>query len=129
MMILSLLLLGGIEVPDSAPALDAVKTCNRVEIRKMINGEPHRRTEFAAAAYAEQRAIAQERATLIAPAPGAPAASSPAGQASVANAMAQLEARQKQLDDARAIERSWRDLFDEMRADFLANCNGRKDTQ
>jgi hypothetical protein len=127
-MILALLLLGGVEVPDSAPALDAVKTCNRVEIRKMISGEPHRRTEFAAAAYAEQRAIAQERASLLAPPVAGPAAGTPAGQASTANGLAQLDARQKQLDDARAIERSWRDLFDEMRADFLANCNGRKDS-
>ncbi|WP_408590077.1 hypothetical protein [Novosphingobium sp.] len=123
-MILALLLLGGVEVPDSTPALDAVKTCNRVEIRKMISSEPHRRTEFAAAAYAEQRTIAQERAAILA----APV-STPAGQASTANALAQLDGRQKQLDDSRAIERSWRDLFDEMRADFLANCNGRKDNQ
>lgn len=122
-MMFALLLLGGVEVPDSAPALDAVKTCNRAEIRKMISSEPHRRTEFAAAAYAEQRTIAQERAAILA----APAVTTPAGQASSATALAQLDGRQKQLDDSRAIERAWRDLFDEMRADFLANCNGRKD--
>jgi hypothetical protein len=123
------LLLSGMEVPDSAPALDAVKTCNRVEIRRMISSEPHRRTEFAAGAYAEQRAIAQERATLLStPTPG-PGAGTPAGLASTANALGQLDARQKQLDDARAIERSWRELFDEMRVDFLANCNGKRDSQ
>ncbi len=132
------LLLSGMAVPDSAPALDAVKTCNRGEIRKMITSEPHRRTEFAAAAYAEQRAIAQERATLLAsptPIPPTPTpttvsgAGTPAGLASTANALNQLDARQKQLDDARAIETSWRELFDEMRADFLANCNGKRDSQ
>jgi hypothetical protein len=128
-MILSLLLLSGVQIPDSAPALDAVKTCNRVEIRKMINSEPHRRTIFAAAAYAEQRAIADERAALLAPQTADSAAGTPAGQASTANALGQLDGRQKQLDDARAIESSWRELFDEMRADFLANCNGRKDAQ
>ncbi|GEN99481.1 hypothetical protein NSE01_13140 [Novosphingobium sediminis] len=128
-MILSMLLLSGVQIPDSAPALDAVKTCNRVEIRKMISSEPHRRTEFAAAAYAEQRDIARERAILLAPPMANPAAGTPAGQASTANALTQIDARQKQLDDARAIETSWRELFDEMRADFLANCNGKKDTQ
>ncbi len=128
-MILSVLLLSGVQIPDSAPALDAVKTCNRVEIRKMISSEPHRRTEFAAAAYAEQRAIAHERATLLSPPSADPAAATPAGQASTANALGQLDSRQKQLDDARAIEASWRELFDEMRADFLANCSGRKDSQ
>lgn len=123
------LLLSGMEVPDSAPALDAVKTCNRLEIRRMITSEPHRRTEFAASAYAEQRAIAQDRASLLAaPMPGS-GAGTPAGQASTTNALGQLDARQKQLDDARAVEKSWRELFDEMRADFLANCNGRKDSQ
>lgn len=128
-MILSLLLLGGVQIPDPAPALDAVKTCNRVEIRTMISSEPHRRTEFAAAAYAEQRAIARERATLLTVPMTDPAAGTPAGQASTANALGQLDARQKQLDDARAIEMSWRELFDQMRADFLANCNGKKDSQ
>lgn len=128
-MILAMLLLSGLQIPDPAPALDAVKTCNRVEIRKMISSEPHRRTEFAAAAYAEQRAIARERATLLAPPVADPNAGTPAGQASTANALNQLDARQKQLDDARAIEASWRELFDEVRADFLANCNGKRDSQ
>lgn len=128
-MILSMLLLSTLQIPDSAPALEAVKTCNRGEIRKMIASEPHRRTEFAAAAYAEQRAIAQERAALLTPAPAAQDAGAPADLASTANALNQLDGRQKQLDDARAIETSWRELFDEMRADFLANCNGKKDAQ
>ncbi|WP_421851042.1 hypothetical protein [Novosphingobium sp.] len=128
-MILSMLLLSGLQIPDSAPALEAVKTCSRSEIHKMISSEPHRRTEFAAAAYAEQRAIARDRAALLAGPTGDPGAGTPAGQASTANALSQLDARQKQLDDARAVETSWRQLFDEMRADFLANCNGRKDSQ
>ena len=128
-MILSILLLSGLQVPDSAPALDAVKTCDRVEIRKMISNEPHRRTEFAAAAYAEQRAIARDRATLLTAPTVERGADTAAGEASTANALGQLDGRQKQLDDARAVETSWRALFDEMRADFLVNCNGRKDSQ
>ncbi len=116
MIMLAALMLGA-DVPDAAPALAAVKTCNRSDMRAIIRDEPHRRTQFAAGAYAEQRAIAQERATLLATPP-----SGASGQATTTAALAQLDARQKQLDDARAIERSWRDLFDEVRADYLANC-------
>lgn len=115
-------LLSGVTTPDAAPALEAVKTCDRVEIRRMINAEPHRRTEFAAAAYAEERSIATERSSLI----NAPVSASPSGAATTATAMSAVDARQRQLDDAKAIERLWRDLFDEVRADFLANCNGAK---
>lgn len=120
------ILLMAVPVPDSEPVLAAVKACDRGEIRALIKDEPHRRTQFAAAIYAEQRAIAAERATLLAAPAGTQA--TPAGQATAATALAQLDARQKQLDDARAIERAWRDLFDEARADYLANCSGaRKD--
>lgn len=116
MMTLAALMLGA-DVPDAAPALSAVKTCNRSEMRTIIRDEPHRRTQFAAGAYAEQRAIAQERSALLATPP-----SGATGQATTATALAQLDARQKLLDDARATEKSWRDLFDEVRADYLANC-------
>ncbi|MCW1382148.1 hypothetical protein OLX02_04880 [Novosphingobium sp. KCTC 2891] len=112
------LLLLGIDVPDPAPALEAVKACDRVEMRSLIRGEPHRRTKFAAAAYAEQRAIAQERSTVL----SGPSSTTPSGQVTTGTALAQLDGRQKQLDDARATEKSWRDLFDEVRADYLANC-------
>jgi hypothetical protein len=128
-MILSMLLLASLQVPDAAPALDAVKTCNRGEIRRMISSEPHRRTEFAAAAYAEQRAIAQERALLLAAPVTDPVAATPEGQPGTASALGQLDARQKQLDDARDVEKAWRELFDVVREDFLANCSGRRDSQ
>lgn len=116
-MILLATFLAGAEVPDASPALAAVQTCDRAEMKALISGEPHRRTAFAAGAYAEQRAIMQERATLLS---GTPSGAS--GQATTATALAQLDARQKLLDDARATEKSWRDLFDEVRADYLANC-------
>lgn len=115
-MLLATLMLGA-EVPDAGPALMAVKTCDRVEMKTLISAEPHRRTEFAAAAYAEQRAIVRERAAVLSAAP-----TSASGQATTTNALVQLDARQKLLDDARATEKSWRDLFDEVRADYLANC-------
>lgn len=113
------ILLLGVPVPDAAPVLAAVQACDRGEIRTMIKEEPHRRTEFAAAIYAEQRAIAAARTSLVGGPPEA-----------MTVALAQLDARQKQLEDSRAIERAWRDLFDEARADYLANCSGaKKDAQ
>jgi len=112
-----------VTAPDPTPALEAVKTCNKQDLRRMITDEPHRRTQFAAGVYAEQREIAQERAALL----SAPASGSASGQATAATALAQVDARQKQLDDVKAIETSWRALFDEVRADFLANCtSGRR---
>ena len=111
--------LASVSAPDSAPALAAVQKCDKQAMRTMITDEPHRRTQFAAGVYAEQRAIAQERAALL----DAQISGSPRGAATTANALAQIDARQKELDDVKAIEKSWRDLFDEVRADFLANCS------
>ena len=105
--------------PDPAPALGAVKTCDRPAMAMIVRAEPHRRADWAATAYAEQQAIAQGRAVLQA---RASSETSPAGKASLDLAMAQVDARQKQLEDARAVEGSWRDMIDELRADFLANC-------
>lgn len=107
------------EGPDPAPALATVKTCDRAGMLTLTRAEPHRRSEWAAAAYAEQQAIARERAALLAP--GAVPAM-PAAKAGYELALANLDARQRQLEDARAVEQSWRTLVDELRADFLANC-------
>jgi len=114
MIVLPFLLLG-LQSPDSAPVLEAVKVCDRVQIRTMISGEPNRRIEFAAAAYAEQRAIAAQRAAVLI---------GPPEQA--ATGLAEVEARLRALDDARQIERAWRDFFDEARAGYLANCTSGK---
>ncbi len=121
---LLIMALATVTAPDSAPALAAVQKCDKQAMRAMATSEPHRRTEFAAAVYAEQRAIAQERAALLdAQIAGTP---SPSGAATAATALGQIDARQKELDDVKAIEKSWRDLFDEVRADFLANCSSGK---
>ncbi|HNJ47317.1 MAG: hypothetical protein H6916_09920 [Novosphingobium sp.] len=119
MIVLAALMAAAFNGPDSAPALDAVKTCNRAAMTDLAKAEPHRRTEFAAAAYAEQQAIARERAALLAQ---QVSEATPAGKASLDLALAQLDVRQRQLDDAHAVESSWRAMFDEMRADYLANC-------
>lgn len=117
-----LLLSAVITSPDPAPLLDAVKTCDAKDLHTLTQGEAHRRAEFAAAIYGEQRAIADDRQRVLA----TTASGSPAGQATVTQALAQLDARQKELDDDRAIERGWRDLLDEARADYLANCTNKQ---
>lgn len=106
--------------PDPASALDVVKTCDRGSMMALTRAEPRRRAEWAAAAYAEQQGIARDRAALLAP--GSAISATPAGQASLNLALTQLDGRQRQLDDARAVEVSWRALVDELRADFLVNC-------
>jgi hypothetical protein len=113
-------LLIAVGLADPAPALEAVKTCNRNEMRNVIRAEPHRRSKFAVAAYTEQRAIAEARATLLT----TPPATASAAEPTLGTALAQLDSRQRQLDDARATERSWRELFDEVRAEYLATCAG-----
>lgn len=105
--------------PDPASALGVVKTCDRPAMMALTRAEPRRRAEWAAAAYAEQQGIARERAALLSP---GSASATPAGQASLGLALSQLDGRQRQLDDARAVELSWRTLVDELRADFLVNC-------
>ena len=122
MMIPAMLLLG-LDAPDPAPLLDAVKSCDADAMHDLMRAEPHRRSAFAAAYYAEQRAIGEDRARLLARPVGEPTA---AGQATTAQALGQIEARQKQLEDTRVSETSWRDLVTELRADYLANCSTRK---
>jgi len=104
--------------PDPAPLSEAVARCDRGAVATQAQAEPARRAEFAKGIYAEQRAIAAERAALD-------ASSLTDAQASTA-ARDALDARQRRLDDAVRVERAWRDLNDELRAQFLASCTGRK---
>lgn len=116
MIALALLLLG-VTSPDPAPLRTAVEACDRGAMTTLARAEPRRRAEWAEAVYREQRAIAADRAAL------APATASPAGQATLASAQQALSARQQQLEDARAVERAWREFYDEYRIDFLASCS------
>lgn len=104
-------LLLGVASPDPAPLRDAVTGCDRAAMADLTRAEPRRRAEWAGAVYAEQRAIAAARGGV------------PTGDAA---AIAALDQRQHQLDDARAVERAWRDYYDEYRTDFLASCSGRR---
>jgi hypothetical protein len=117
-----LLLANGLLAPDPAPIMAAVAGCDRATMAVLAKAEPHRRAEFAVAAYDEQRAIAAERARLVME----PAGFVAPGQESWAPAQASLDFRQKRLDAARAAETAWRSTVEDLRADFLANCPTRK---
>lgn len=108
----------GASGPDPAPLRSAVESCDRTAMADLTRAEPRRRAEWADAIYREQRAIAMERAAL-----GSATAAVPV---TLASTRAGLEARQQQLEDARAVERAWREFYDEYRADFLASCANRK---
>lgn len=110
-MISLLALLLGVVSPDPTPLRDAVTECDRSAMADLTRAEPRRRAEWAGAVYAEQRAIAAAR-----------------GQVTLGDttALTALDQRQHQLDDARAVERAWRDYYDEYRTDFLASCSGRR---
>lgn len=117
-------LAGTLASPDAAPLSEAVSRCDRAEVSAQAQAEPRRRAEFAMGVYAEQRAIAAERAAFDASAPATP--SGAAGQASLTAARDALDARQRRLDDAIRVERAWRELNEELRAQYLAVCTARK---
>lgn len=118
MILLPALLAYAMVAPDAAPLSEAVTRCDRVAVAAQAQAEPLRRAEFAKGVYAEQRAIATERAALD--------ASALTDELAVTAARSALDARQRRLDDAVRVERAWRDLNDELRAQFLAACTGRK---
>lgn len=121
---LLLILAAGLTSPDAAPLSEAVNRCDRTAVAAQTLAEPRRRAEFALAVYAEQRAIASERGALDAAPPAT--MSSAAGQATVQAARDALDARQRRLEDAIRVEHAWREVNDELRAQFLAACTGRK---
>lgn len=119
-MITLLALLLGTTAPDPAPLRRAVVECDRGAMADLTRAEPRRRSEWAEAIYREQRAIVAERAAL------GSGGATPAAQANLGTARAALDTRQQQLEDARAVERAWREFYDEHRADFLVSCAGRR---
>ena len=106
--------------PDPAPVVDAVGTCDRAAMTSVTKAEPHRRAAFAVAVFQDLRTLANERAQAEA-LPVLPKDAS--GRAAL---QAAIDAKRKQVEDARATESAWRSALDELRADFLINCSGRK---
>ncbi|WP_298198742.1 hypothetical protein [Novosphingobium sp.] len=132
-MIAAPLLAVAIVAPDPAPLRSALERCDKGAIAALTAIEPKRRAAFSGAVYDEQRAIAEERARLdAAPAalagPDGPAVvTQPGAIAAPDRLRAALEARQRRLDDARTVERAWRESLEDGRAAFLAQCTNRRD--
>ena len=137
-MIATLILSAALAPPDPAPLRTALDRCDRGAIAALTALEPKRRAAFSGAVYDEQRAIARDRAELDGAllGPAEPATAAPAAPAATAVPMtsaapdrvrAALEARQRRLDDARTVERAWRETLEDGRAAFLAQCTNRRD--
>ncbi|MBC2652968.1 hypothetical protein H7F50_15350 [Novosphingobium flavum] len=129
-MIAAPLLAAAIVAPDPAPLRSALERCDKGAIAALTAIEPKRRAAFSGAVYDEQRAIAEERARLDA-APAAPdgaaVVTQPGAVAAPDRLRAALDARQRRLDDARTVERAWRESLEDGRAAFLAQCTNRRD--
>ena len=106
-------------------ALDqAVAQCNRAAVNPMFAGEAARRSQFLLDAYHEQEAIvadrlalAEQRRTLR-----DAGAIKAADQKQLDVQQADLDDRQKALNDKRMLEGIREDAMDSMRHYFLLNC-------
>lgn len=130
-MILPLILTAGLVPPDPAPLRTALERCDKGAIAALTALEPKRRAAFSGAVYDEQRAIAAERGQLDAAVLGIDQPTAPQPGAAPATSAdrlrAALDARQRRLDDARTVERAWRETLEDGRAAFLAQCTNRRD--
>lgn len=129
-MIVPLILAAALEAPDPAPLRSALNTCDRGAIAALTTAEPRRRATFSGLAYDEQRAIANERARLdLNLLPAQPTLANPLDPAVADRDRRALDARQRRLDDARTVERAWRESLEEARTAFLAQCTGKRDNE
>ena len=136
-MIVPLVLAAGLVPPDPAPLRSALERCDKGAIAALTALEPKRRAAFSGAVYDEQRTLAEERARLdaimIGPDAAPPAltpptaAIAPSAPSGAERARAAIDARQRRLDDARLVERAWRESLEDGRAAFLAQCTNRRD--
>jgi hypothetical protein len=110
----------------------AVARCDRNAVNPMFAGEAARRSEFLLDAYHEQQAIVSDRLTLADQRralrePGTTSSKSTAAeQKQLAKQLdlqqADLDDRQKALNDKRMLEGIREDAMDSMRHYFLLNC-------
>jgi hypothetical protein len=113
-------------------ALDqAVAQCNRAAVNPMFAGEAARRSRFLLDAYHEQEAIVNDRLAIADQRralrePDAGTKTSAAEQKQLAKQLdlqqADLDDRQKALNDKRMLEGIREDAMDSMRHYFLLNC-------
>jgi hypothetical protein len=113
-------------------ALDqAVAQCNRAAVNPMFAGEAARRSQFLLDAYHEQEGIVNDRAALADQRralrePDGSTKTTAAEQKQLAKQLdlqqADLDDRQKALNDKRMLEGIREDAMDSMRHYFLLNC-------
>ena len=106
-------------------ALDqAVAHCERAQANPMFAGEAARRSQFLLDAYHEQDGIVSDRLALTVERRALRQASSvkPAEQKQLDLQQADLDDRQKALNDKRMLEGIREDAMDSMRHYFLLNC-------
>ena len=124
--LLTLTLIPGQEV-TSLPALaDAVAQCDREVTTPAFRGEEERRSRVMVSLFAEQQAIAEARVALAARRSAlriAPVASD--SEAAINGEASTLADRQATLDDSRQLERLRQDAMDQLRRQYLAQCNER----
>ena len=110
-------------------ALDqAVAQCNRAAVNPMFAGEAARRSQFLLDAYHEQEAIVNDRLTLadqrraLREDGSMKAAEQKELEKQLDAQQADLDDRQKALNDKRMLEGIREDATDSMRRYFLMNC-------
>jgi len=106
-------------------ALDqAVARCDRNAANPVFAGEGARRSEFLLEAYREQQAIVADRADLAERRRALRESVTPsaADDKALRLAEANLDDRQKALNDSRMLEGLRQDAIDTMRRYFLTNC-------
>jgi hypothetical protein len=106
----------------------AVARCDRAAVNPMFAGEAARRSQFLLDAYHEQEAIVNDRLTLadqrrsLREATDIKAADQKQMEKTLDAQQADLDDRQKALNDKRMLEGIREDAMDSMRHYFLLNC-------
>jgi hypothetical protein len=110
-------------------ALDqAVAHCERAQVNPMFAGEAARRSQFLLDAYHEQEGIVNDRLALadqrrtLRTATGMKPAEQKQAEKQLDLQQADLDDRQKALNDKRMLEGIREDAMDSMRHYFLLNC-------
>ena len=124
-----LLLLAAATSTDLGALDQAVARCDRNAANPVFAGEGARRSEFLLEAYREQQAIVAARADLAERRRAWRESASPStvDDHALKLAEANLDDRQKALNDSRMLEGLRQDAIDTMRRYFLTNCPAGKE--
>ena len=124
-----LILLAAATSTDLGALDQAVARCNRNAANPVFAGEGARRSEFLIEAFREQQAIVGERSDLAERRRAWRESATPSAADDKALKLqeANLDDRQKALNDSRMLEGLRQDAIDTMRRYFLTNCPAGKE--